>query len=32
MPGSGRLEPAVTTMAVVVELMIAGIEEGVDGQ
>ena len=32
MPGSWRSEPAVTTVAVVVEVMIAGIEVGADGQ
>ena len=32
MPGSWRLEPAVATMAVVVEVMIAGIEVGADSQ
>lgn len=30
MPGSWCLEPAVTTMAVVLEVMIAGIEVGAD--
>ena len=32
MPGSWRLKPAVTTMAVVIEVIIAGLEVGADSQ